>query len=149
MNERMNKLGAIILRVFNMAVQNEKKPRNFGISELLYPSEIHMVMLVGDNPGAHLSELARRAGITRGAVSQVVNKLEKKNLICKDYGPKNNLRMVPVLTEKGKAAYLAHEKYHEEINIDIYAYVREMSEDDFGVVYAFLRKIEKMGEKLK
>ena len=146
MNQRLTQLGETLLRVFNKFTQNEKKPRHFGVDELLHPSEIHMVMMIGDNEGAHVSELARIAGVTRGAVSQVVAKLEKKGLVKKIEDPHNSLKTVPALTNKGYVAYYAHEQYHEEMDADMYAYVRGLTDDQLRVIEDFLRNIEIMAD---
>ena len=39
-------------------IDNEKKPRLYGLKEPLYTSEIHMLMMIGQNPEAGVTELA-------------------------------------------------------------------------------------------
>ena len=107
MDEKSTQLAEALLRAFAKFSKNEKKPRHYGVDQLLHPSEIHMVMRVGNNPGAHVSELARIAGITRGAVSQLIARLVKKGLIQKVEDPESSLKTVPVLTNKGKVAFYA------------------------------------------
>lgn len=145
----MAQLGETMLRVFNKFARNEKKARYYGVDGLLHPSEIHMVMLIGNNPGVHVSELARSAGVTRGAVSQVVAKLGKKGLIKKMGDPEHSLKMVPELTNKGKVAYYAHEQYHEEIDGELYEYARHLTDAQVAVIEDFLVNIEKMADKRK
>lgn len=143
----MSQLGRTLLRVFNKFAHNEKKPRHFGVDVLLHPSEIHMVMLIGDNQGAHLSELARIAGVTRGAVSQAIAKLEKKGLVSKVAAPDSGLKRVPSLTSKGRVAYWAHEQYHEEMDADLYAYVKGLTDEQIAVIEDFLRNMETMADR--
>jgi DNA-binding MarR family transcriptional regulator len=147
MDRRAQKLSEILLRVLNKFVHNEKKPRRFGVDELLHPSEIHMVMLIGDNPGVHGAELARVAGVTRGAISQILAKLEKKGLVQKMEDPVNTMKKVPVLTNKGKVAYYAHEQHHEEMDADLYTYVNQLTDEQVTVIENFLRKLEKMADR--
>ena len=147
MDKRPQKLAEILLRVFNKFARNEKKPRCFGVDELLHPSEIHMVMLIGDNPGVHGAELARVAGVTRGAISQIVAKLEKKGLVQKVEAPENSLKKVPVLTNKGKVAYYAHEQYHEEMDRDLYEYINRLTDEQVTVIKNFLQELEKMADR--
>jgi DNA-binding MarR family transcriptional regulator len=146
-DQRTQKLAERLLRVLNKFVQNEKKPRRFGVDELLHPSEIHMVMLIGDNPGVHGAELARIAGVTRGAISQILAKLEKKGLVQKIEDPANSLKKVPALTNKGKVAYYAHEHYHEEMDADLYAYVNRLTDAQVTDIENFLRELEKMVDR--
>ncbi|WP_319522440.1 MarR family transcriptional regulator [uncultured Desulfosarcina sp.] len=147
MEKRIIKLSRMLLRVFNKFAQNEKKPRRFGVDELLHPSEIHMVMLIGDNPGGHGAELARIAGVTRGAVSQIIAKLEKKGIVEKIDDPENGLKKVPILTNKGKVAYYAHEQYHEEMDKGLYDYVARLTDEQVAVIENFLRGLEKMADR--
>ena len=147
MEKRFNKLAQTLVRVLNKFTENEKQPRYFGVPELMHASEIHMVMLIGDNPGVHGAELARVAGVTRGAISQIVAKLEKKGLVKKIEDPGNSLKKVPVLTNKGKVAYYAHEQYHEEMDRDLYAYVNRLTDEQVTVIENFLRELEKMADR--
>lgn len=149
MKKRVQKLSQSLLRVINKVVENEKKPRHFGISELLHASEIHMVMNIYDNPGMHVSELARIAGVTRGAVSQIVSKLEKKDLVTKTEDPENRLKTVPVLTSKGKVAYYAHAQHHEEIDKDLFAFINRLTDDQFTLIESFVLHLEKMDTRLR
>jgi DNA-binding MarR family transcriptional regulator len=147
MKPSRQKIITALLRVINKFSRNESKPRCFGIDELLHPSEIHMVMLIGDNPGTHGAELARVAGITRGAVSQFLAKLEKKGLIEKKSDPQHNLKRVPTLTNKGKVAYYAHEQFHEEKDADLYAYLEQLDEKEAMAISNFLIELEKMADR--
>lgn len=147
MNKRTQKLAELFIRVLNKAAGNEKKPRHFGVDEALHPSEIHTVMLIGDNPGVHGAELARISGVTRGAISQIVSKLENKGLVKKVDDPGNSLIKVPVLTNKGKVAYYAHEQYHEEMDGDLYAYVKQLTDNQVTVIENFLLEMEKMADR--
>ena len=117
------------------------------MEELLYPSEIHMVMLIGDNLGVHGAELARIAGVTRGAISQIIAKLEKKGLLQTVEDPENSLKKVPVLTNKGKVAYYAHEHFHEEMDGDLYTYVKQLTDEHVAVIERFLQELEKMVDR--
>ena len=50
----------------------------------LYHSEIHTIMAIGDHEGVYLSELARMTGVTRGAISQMISRLDEKGLVRKE-----------------------------------------------------------------
>ncbi len=149
MEKRTQQLVNTLVRVVNKAVANEKKPRHFGVPELMHASEIHMVMHIGDNHGVHISELARLCGITRGAVSQLVAKLEKKGLVAKTEDPQNSLKTVPMLTNKGKVAYFAHAQHHEEMDRDLFEFINRLDEDQFSLIEDFLNHLEKMADRRK
>jgi DNA-binding MarR family transcriptional regulator len=148
MEKRLLKLAQTLVRVINKFVANEKKSRYFGVPERMHASEIHMVMHIGDNPGMHVSELARIAGVTRGAVSQQVAKLEKKGLVTKTGDPQNSLKTVPVLTNKGKVAYYAHARHHEEVDEELFDFVNRLSDGEFALIEDFLNHLDKMADRL-
>ncbi|MGD9161632.1 MAG: MarR family transcriptional regulator [Desulfobacteraceae bacterium] len=147
MKNRIYKISETLLRVFNKFNRNENKARHFGVPDLLHASEIHMVMHIGDNEGVHVSELARITGVTRGAVSQIVSKLEKKGLVTKDEDPENSLKTVPVLTNKGKTAYYAHAQYHEEIDKEFIIFFNRLTGRDITLIEDFLNHLDKMADR--
>ena len=58
-----------------------KHPLTYGTPYKFYHSERHMLDIVGDDPGLNITEFAKAAGVTKGAISQVVSKLEKKGAL--------------------------------------------------------------------
>ena len=107
-----------------------------------------MVMHIGDNQGTHMAELARIADVTRGAVSQLVAKLEEKGLVVKVENIENSSKTVPVLTNKGKVAYYAHEQHHETLNHEIFEFFEGISDREFSLVEEFLGHLESMVKRL-
>ena len=73
-HERFNNL-------VKLAAQLEKTPRRFGTDEPLSSREIHIIEASGDNGEIFsVTDLARLLGITKGAVSQNLKKMEKRGL---------------------------------------------------------------------
>ena len=58
---------------------NDRKPRSFGTSELLHQSEIHFIDAIGIDSEVNASKLSDRLHISNGAVTQVADKLLRKN----------------------------------------------------------------------
>lgn len=75
-----------------------------------------MIKSIKENEGIHVTGLADMLGVTKGAVSQIIKKLERKGMVVKDTDPRNLSRLVLKLTLKGKTAYMYHEKMHQEID---------------------------------
>ena len=83
-NEKI--LGEIMeqfIRIVNKFNRFEKVPMDFGVEEMLYPSEIHTIEAIGNNSRINVSQLAELLGITKGAVSQMINKLVRKQFVKK------------------------------------------------------------------
>lgn len=94
-----------LIRLFNKFHQIETRPRHYGTPVLIYFSEIHVIDVAGHYPGASLSDIAKRLGITRGAVWQTVKKLEKKNLVTCVSLPGNAKEVTLCLTGMGQQAF--------------------------------------------
>jgi DNA-binding MarR family transcriptional regulator len=65
----------------------ERKPHSFGNAGLITPSEIHTIDAIGVADTVVMSELAQRLGITKGAITQLIDRLEVKGLVLRSTHP--------------------------------------------------------------
>ncbi|MBN2026640.1 MAG: MarR family transcriptional regulator, partial [Actinobacteria bacterium] len=75
-------------------------------------AEIHTVKAIGDNPGINVTGLAESMGVTKGAASQILNKLVSKGLVVKRSADDNAKEILPELTQAGLKGYHKHEEFH-------------------------------------
>jgi len=113
---------------------------NFGDDMVFYRGEIHMIKMIGDNPGIHLAEMARNFRITRAVVSKTIMKLEKKDCVRKEKDLVDQKRFQLFLTVKGEQAYLAHQHYHNFYDSPLFTYLDELSNDQLLVVKEFVKR---------
>ncbi|MBN1881699.1 MAG: MarR family transcriptional regulator [Deltaproteobacteria bacterium] len=103
-------------RLFEQVAQSyvalEKTPRHFGTEKLFHMGEINTIDVVGRLPGINITELARELEVTKGAVSQMVKKLEKKGCVAAAKKPGNDKEVVLNLTKEGRIAYEYHQRHH-------------------------------------
>ena len=85
---------------------------SFGTGVLMHAKEIHTVQAIGRHSGINVTKLAEKAGVTKGAVSQTINKLVKKGLVRKTHLPGNDKEVVLELTDLGEIGFKNHEKFH-------------------------------------
>lgn len=112
---------------------------NFGSEDMtFYRGEIHMIKMIGDFPGIHSAELARRFGITRAVVHKTLQKLNDRGLITKDDDSSDKKRFLLYLTEKGRTAYQCHENYHNENDRALFEFLANMSGDKLSAIKGFL-----------
>jgi len=130
-------------RIINKFTSIEKKPRDFGTGDLLYPSEIHNIEIIGRNPGINITNLAKALGVTKGAVSQIVNKLERKNLVEKFRDSGNEKEVMLKLQKKGKIAFNGHENFHAKFYSEIMGEVDDMTPEQILFFQNILDKIDK------
>jgi DNA-binding MarR family transcriptional regulator len=121
----------------------EKTPRRFGTDEPLSGTEIHLLELIGDNDeGLSVSDLSRLLGITKGAVSQSLKRIENKGFISKEDDPENLSRLIVKLTFKGKTAYFAHKHWHESMDGGFKEYFLGLDQGKLDFLIEFMNKVE-------
>ncbi|HOO46989.1 MAG TPA: MarR family winged helix-turn-helix transcriptional regulator [Deltaproteobacteria bacterium] len=134
-------------RIVKIWQKIEKMPRRFGIDEDLHSSEIHTIEVIGTNSDFSVTGLARLLGVTKGAVSQTLKKLENKGLVEKYADPENNSRVLIKLSSKGMIAYYAHEHWHETMDGGFREYFTTLPEDRIRFLDEFLTTLEEFLEK--
>lgn len=130
-----------------MIAKSGKNPRNYDTDVEIYRSEIHIMNVIGYYPDIHISEIARKFGVTKGAISKTIKKLEKKGLVEKVIDRTNNTRTLVRLTEKGLKAYDAHERYHNEYDRDMFSFLENLNEHELDIIANFLEKANRMAER--
>lgn len=127
--------------------RNSNKAQNFGTDVEIYRSEIHIINIIGLYKGIHISEIARKFGVTKGAISKAIKKLEKKGLVEKLIDKDNNTRTIVILTDKGTQAYEGHEEYHQQNDKYLYSFFDSLNERELLVLETFLQKANEMVER--
>lgn len=124
-----------------------RNPQKYGTDVDIYKSEIHIIQLIGYYDNLHVSEIARKFGVTKGAISQALKKLESKELIKKHLDQTNNTRILVRLTAKGKQAYFNHEEYHKKSDEDFYAYINRLTDHELEIILTFMEKASEMAKR--
>jgi DNA-binding MarR family transcriptional regulator len=114
MNNELQTLIDLFLKILHLYAIIERKPKDYGTGDLLFVSEIHTISMVGKNREINMTRLAELMGVTKGAISQTILKLVNKNLILKSNI--NNRKEVNLkLSEKGLIVLKAQESFQKEI----------------------------------
>lgn len=113
-----------------------KKPHDYGTGEEYTSIEVHTLQDIYRLPQVTVTDLAARYGKTKGAVSQIIKKLETKGLITRTASGENDNRCFFQLTEKGLALNTAHGAYDTVHGGEVLDLVREqVSEEDFNTAF--------------
>ncbi len=134
------------MRLIETIANSKMKQLDFGDGIVLYRGEIHMIRAIGDHPGMFISEIARYFGVTRAVVSKSVLKIEKSGYVRKVIDPLDKKRVQVYLTERGEAAYQAHNAFHLEKDDYIFAHLEGLSAEELEAVSVFLDKAQQMVE---
>ena len=139
----------IMTRIINKASSLMTKPRHFGIDDVLYASEIHMLDVIGRTPGINVTEIADKLGITKGAVPKIICKLIHKDLIYR-YQTKDNKKIVLFkLTDKGRTAFQYHIDWHQKFDSGIIQKLDSLDKTEFLFLNDIMSDIEKHVDKIK
>lgn len=136
------KISYTFLRVVSKISEIDRKTRYYGTDQPLYDAEIHMIKSIKENEGIHVTGLANMLGVTKGAVSQIIMKLEHKGMIIKDSDPRNMSRLMLRLTAKGEIAYLYHEKLHQKYDEFFYALLENATEENKAFLKSFFNSLD-------
>jgi DNA-binding MarR family transcriptional regulator len=143
MNE--NKILETFISMTEKIANGKTNILDFGSEDMkFYRGEIHMIKMIGDNPGIFSSEMARRFGITRAVVYKTVLKLEKRALIKKIEDQEDKKRTKLYLTQEGLKAYEFHKQYHEEYDNALLDFLSKLSEEEKNLIYLFLKHADQL-----
>ncbi len=101
----------------------DNQPVDLGDGSLLSAAEIHLIDMAGKHPHDTISALAGRMGVTKSAVSQMVQKLVVKGYLnrCREEGNRKNICLH--LTPIGKKAFAWHKSLHSCVDEQICSYI--------------------------
>jgi DNA-binding MarR family transcriptional regulator len=114
MNSELQTLVDLFLKILHMYSIIGRKPKDYGSGDLLYVTEIHTITMVGKNREINMTGLAEIMGVTKGAISQTIRKLVRKNYILKSNST-NRKEFNLKLSEKGDIVFKGQESFQREL----------------------------------
>ncbi|MEM8496550.1 MAG: MarR family transcriptional regulator [Pseudomonadota bacterium] len=127
-----------LLRLTNKMLWGRKHPRDYGTGELLYMSEVEVIIEVGQHPEINLTELSEILGVTKATLSPIVNKLEKKAYLSKRQTLENAKVKRLVLKAKGRKALEGLAAYGAKLQ----EYMDDVTERELKSYMRLLGKVE-------
>ena len=137
-----------MVKLFNLYVELGRRPYEYCEGISLYPNEIHAVEYIATSSTTNQTDLSANQGITRGAVSKMVSKLEGMGLLRRYKYYPNQKEIYLHLTELGIRAYEGHKAYHADMWQNLSQYFAELDEEHQNVILEFLRKYDEQMQKL-
>jgi DNA-binding MarR family transcriptional regulator len=149
MNPEPTQLAAQIRRVINRLIFLEKRSvlRHGGLR--LHPSEIHLMQIISEYPDLNAGEMAQRLGVSNGAVSQTLSRLEKKGVIHKHKDPSLKNRVTASFTASGKEAMERFEVEQASSRELFSNYLAGLSKSEREIIGSFLARIEEFMQGLE
>lgn len=140
-NEDFNLLVENFLKVNNKITQIQRIPLSFTNDIKLSTNALHLIEAIGKYPNSNPTELAQILGVTKGAISQQIPRLEKQGLIKKKKLESNKKEILLSLTEAGLEIFRLHENMHLKLYKDIQKDLENLTSVDLELINSVLEKI--------
>lgn len=108
----------------------------------LYPSEIHLMLLIDDQQATNATGMAEKLGVTKGAISQTLSRLEKKGILVKTKDPYSKNELTATFTPLGQAALVQYRELRTSFRSQFVHYFSTLPEDERAVIGRFMKKTE-------
>lgn len=142
MDKELNEIIELFLRVCTKYGRCESLPKNLGTGELLYKSEISTIRMIGNNPEINITQLADKTGVTKGAISQIISRLENKRYVAR-YKDANNDKEVKLrLSDKGAEVFTGYENFQKRNFESYYKIFKTASKQDIETFKLVLNTVE-------
>ena len=147
--KQIAELRDIFIRIINTYISLEKTPKDYGTGDKLYVSELNTIEMLGDYPGINVTEFAKKQGVTKGAVSQIISKLVKKDYVVKYKEDFNSKEVKLKLSMKGETAFHSHKLMHLQFEKEFFNNLNEMTEEEYNNIFKFLSNIDNIFKKAR
>jgi DNA-binding MarR family transcriptional regulator len=109
-----------------------------------YPSEIHLILIIREKTATNATKMAKELGVTKGAVSQTLNRLEKKGIIKKTKDPYKKNELTLSFTPFGAEAFKYYKSYAARSNKKQNRHLDQFSDNEKESIQRFLSELENM-----
>lgn len=101
------------------------------------------MLMIKNDIDTNATEIAKQLGLTKGAVSQTLTRLEKKNIILKTKDPYKKNELTLSLTDFGKKAYELCQSSQASFIAAHEGYLAKLNSKEKEVILNFLVNMEK------
>ncbi len=127
-----------VYRIINKYNAKTKQPKTFGTTQPVCGSETQVLDVVAHGEALTASMIAAILGITKGAVSQTLAKLEKKGLISREGGANATI----YLTDAGREILVNYFAYRDCRLRKVIAAAQTLPEESALVILNMLEDFE-------
>ena len=107
----------------------------------LFPSEIHLLLFVYHIQNTNITKIAEHIGLTKGAISQTLSRLNRKGLIIKETDPYKKNQLYIQFTQKGEILMKHIIEVKNDMEDEYSKYQKTLSDKEKLVISNFLDKL--------
>lgn len=137
-------LNEVLVRLFRNINIIEERAICSGEYKDVTANDMHVIEAVDMEGARNMTSVAKTLGVTTGTLTIAVNSLVKKGYVERVRSEEDRRVVLISLSEKGRKAYLHHQRFHEQM---IEAIVEELSAEEQVVLEKALVKLERFFRK--
>jgi DNA-binding MarR family transcriptional regulator len=141
-SSKLNDFIGVFNRIINKYNALNQNAYDYGTGDLLHPSEIHMLTIIGERDGQNITDIARRLAVSKSAVSQIVQKLTRKGMARKYRDVENEKSIMVMLTAKGKDAVSGYAAFKKDIFGELIGEMASLGPEQVELIYSVLEKVD-------
>lgn len=108
-------LNEVLVRLFRNINAIEEQAIKNGSYKDMTANDMHVIEAIGITAPKNMTSVAKSLMVTTGTLTISVNSLVKKGFVERTRSEEDRRVVLVSLTEKGRQAYLSHQKFHEEM----------------------------------
>ncbi len=135
-----NTLNEILVRLFRDINAIEERAIRTEEYENMTTNDMHVIEAIGMDGAKNMTSVAKTLEVTTGTLTIAVNSLVKKGYVNRIRSEEDRRVVLISLSEKGKKAFLHHQKFHEQMISDV---LQELTEEEQQVLEKALTKLNR------
>ena len=133
-------LNEVLVNLFRDVMDIEQKAIITEEFQDITNNDMHIKEAIGMNEPKNMSTIAREISVTVGTLTIAMNSLVKKGYVLRERGKEDRRVVYISLTERGRAAYVHHARFHKAM---IDSISDEMTSEEMELLIKTLTKLDK------
>ena len=133
-------LNEVLVNLFRDVMDIEQKAIITEEFQDITNNDMHIIEAIGMNEPINMSTIAREISVTVGTLTIAMNSLVKKGYVLRERGKEDRRVVYISLTERGRAAYVHHARFHKAM---IDSISDELTSEEMELLIKTLTKLNK------
>ena len=133
-------LNEVLVNLFRDVMDIEQKAIITEEFQDITNNDMHIIEAIGMNEPKNMSTIAREISVTVGTLTIAMNSLVKKGYVLRERGKEDRRVVYISLTERGRAAYVHHARFHKAM---IDSISDELTSEEMELLIKTLTKLNK------
>ena len=133
-------LNEVLVNLFRDVMDIEQKAIITEEFQDITNNDMHIIEAIGMNEPKNMSTIAREISVTVGTLTIAMNRLVKKGYVLRERGKEDRRVVYISLTERGRAAYVHHARFHKAM---IDSISDELTSEEMELLIKTLTKLNK------